>query len=118
MSRLRRFEAAAPVQRANSPRTRSTQTGRCRYALAAAFLRAQVLAEERHDVVLEAVGHGAGVGAVIDLEAVGDAVARENVVKLAGVDAQAVLVANIHGDGAILAQIADCLLYTSDAADE
>jgi len=30
-------------------------------------------------MVLEAVGHGAGMGAVIDLEAVGDAIIVENV---------------------------------------
>jgi hypothetical protein len=61
-------------------------------------------------VVLDAVGHSAGMGAVIDLEGVGDAVTVEDVVQLTRVDPQAVLVAHIHGDGAVLAQIADVLV--------
>jgi hypothetical protein len=55
--------------------------------------RAQVLAEEGHDVVLEAIGDCAGVGSVIDLEAIDDAVAVEDIVQLGGIEAQAVLIA-------------------------
>ena len=78
--------------------------------LVTAVAGTQILAEERHHVILEADRHGAGVGAGIDLEAVGDAVVVEDVVQLAGIDAQAVLVADIHRDGVILAQIGDVLI--------
>jgi hypothetical protein len=76
----------------------------------AAILKAQVLAEERQNVVLKAVGDRAGVRAGKDLEGVGDAVAIENVVELAGVDAQAILITNVNGDCLVLAQIANVLI--------
>jgi hypothetical protein len=41
----------------------------------AALAGTQILAEERHDVVLEAVGDGASMSAGIDLECVGDTIA-------------------------------------------
>jgi hypothetical protein len=62
---------------------------------------AQILAEKRHDVVLKAVGYGAGMSAMIDLEGIGDAITVESVMQLARVDSQVVLIADIHRDGAI-----------------
>ena len=59
---------------------------------------------------LEAVGYGAGVRAGKDLEGVGYAVAIENVVELAGIDAQSILIADVDGDCLILAQIANVLI--------
>ena len=78
--------------------------------LLAARLKAKILAEERHHVILEAVGDGAGMRAGVDFKAVRDAVGVEYVVQLDGVEAQAILVADIHGDGAVLAQISDVLI--------
>lgn len=55
--------------------------------LTAAGLRAEVLAEELHHMILKAVSHGAGVRAGIDLKAVRDSILVQNVVQFAGVDA-------------------------------
>ena len=71
---------------------------------------AEILAEERHHVILKTIRHGAGVRARIDLEAVGDSVFIEDVMQLAGIGAQAILVAHVHGDGTVLAEIADVLI--------
>ena len=51
------------------------------------WLRTEVFAEERHDVVLETVGHLTGMSARIDFEAVYEPVLVENVVQLAGIHA-------------------------------
>src|ERR1035438_1477847 len=93
----------------SSIRDDATNISRC-FESPAVLRRTKVLTKEGHYVVLDAVGHSAGMGAVIDLEGVGDAVTVEDVVQLARVDPQAVLVAHIHGDGAVLAQIADVLV--------
>ena len=53
----------------------------------ATWLRTKIFAEERHDVVLETVGHLAGMSARIDFEAVYDSVLVENVMQLAGIHA-------------------------------
>src|ERR1017187_4625781 len=79
--------------------------------LLTARLEAQVLAEEWHHVVLEAIGDGAGVRAVIELKSVRDAVLVEHFVQLDGIHAQSILIAYINGDGMILAQISDVLIY-------
>ena len=71
---------------------------------------AEIFAEEWHDMVLETVGYGAGVGAVVDLEGVGETIFVEDIVELAGVEAKVVLVAYVHGDGVILAQVGDVLI--------
>ena len=60
--------------------------------------------------MLEAVGHLARVRAGVDLERVRDLVAIERVVQLAGVGAEAILVADIDRDGAIAPQVADPLV--------
>src|ERR1017187_10427288 len=93
----------------SSIRDDATNISRC-FESSAVLRRTKVLTKEGHYVVLDAVGHSAGMGAVIDLKGVCDAVAVEDVVQLTRVDPQAVLVAHIHGDGAILAQIADVLV--------
>ena len=61
-------------------------------------------------MILEAVGNSAGMRAVIDLEPVRDAIAVQHIVQLGSVEAQAVLVANIDRDGAVLPKIADVLV--------
>ena len=43
--------------------------GQTELLLLARCFEAEVLAEERHHVVLEAIGYGAGVGARVNLEA-------------------------------------------------
>src|SRR6185369_7102648 len=68
------------------------------------------LAEEWQDIVLETEGDIAGMGARIDLETVGDAIAVEHVVQLAGVGAQAVLVPDIQGNGAVAVQVGSILV--------
>src|ERR1035441_2585947 len=73
----------------------------CSNCLLAARLKTEILAEERHNVILKAVSHGAGVRARIDFEAVRDSVLVENIMQLAGIAAQAVLISHVHGDGAI-----------------
>src|SRR3954467_13027917 len=70
----------------------------------------QVGREEWHDVVLEAIGHGAGVSAWIDLEGVFDCILLQSVMKLAGIRSQAVLVAYVDGNCTIAAQIAYILI--------
>src|ERR1035438_541929 len=61
-------------------------------------------------MILEAVGNGAGMSAGIDLEGMGDAVSVQDVMQLACVGPQTVLVSHIHGDGPILPQTADVLV--------
>src|SRR5579875_553913 len=72
--------------------------------------KAQIPAEEWQYVVLKAIGHRAGVGSVVDLEAVCDSVVVENVMQLPGVETQRVLVADIDADGAVLAEVIDVLV--------
>ena len=84
-----------------------------RQRLPAIGLEAEVLVKELHDVILKAIGYGAGVRAVVELKAVGESVAVEDIVQLAGVDAQAVLVADVHRDAVILPQVADVLVDKS-----
>jgi hypothetical protein len=71
-------------------------------SLLAVFLEAEIFAEERHHVILEAICDGAGVCARVNLKAVHDSVVVEDIVQLGCIEAQAVLIAHIHGDGAIL----------------
>lgn len=52
----------------------------------AAQLEAKVLAEKRHHMILETIGHLICVRARIDFEAVCNAVFFKNIVQLAGVD--------------------------------
>ena len=67
-------------------------------------------------MILKSIRHRAGVRARIDLKAVRDAILVEDLVQLAGIDAQAVLIAHVDGDGAILPQIADVLIDERPAA--
>src|ERR1035441_10771690 len=82
----------------------------CSNCLLAARLKTEILAEKRHHVILKAVSHGAGVRARIDFKAVRDSILVENIMQLAGIDAQAVLISHIHGDRAILLEISDVLI--------
>jgi hypothetical protein len=72
--------------------------------------KAEILAEKRQHVILEAISDSAGVCAGVDFEAVYDAVVIENGMEFAGIDAQTVLIAYIHSNGAILLKIADVLI--------
>src|SRR3972149_1451171 len=69
--------------------------------LAAVGLKTELLAEEPHPVILEAIRHLVGVIAWVDLEAVRDPVPVESIVELAGVDSCAVLVPHVDRDRAI-----------------
>src|SRR4051812_821503 len=59
---------------------------RIRSSLLTVLAGAQVPGEKRHDEVLEADGHGAGMCARVDLESVGDSVAVQNLVELARIN--------------------------------
>jgi hypothetical protein len=69
--------------------------GQTRLLLLASCFKAEVLAEERYDVVLETIGYGAGVGAFVNLESVRDSVRVQDVVKLGSVGFESVLVAYV-----------------------
>ena len=53
-------------------------------------------------MLLKADGHCTGVGAGVDLEVVGDAVAAQDLIQFRGAGAQTVLIADVDGDGSIL----------------
>ena len=61
-----------------------------------ACCEAEFLAEEWELEVLKPVGHGAGMRARINLKTVGNSAAFEDIVQLAGINAQAVLAADVH----------------------
>jgi hypothetical protein len=50
-----------------------------------AFLKAQILAEERDHAVLKTIRDGAGMGAVINLEVIDQAIIVENLVQFSHV---------------------------------
>ena len=77
--------------------------------LTAAFGKAEILAEERHHMVLEAIGYGADMRTHINLEAVCDSVVIEDFVQFRGIEPKAILIAHVHCDGAVLLEIADVL---------
>ena len=81
--------------------------------LLATCLKAKILAEKRHHVILEAISDLARVSAGINLEAVRDSILIEHIVQLGGIDSQSVLVADVDRDGAISAQISDVLIDES-----
>ena len=58
-------------------------------------------------MVLKPVGDRTGARTMINLKSVGDTVIVKNVVKFPGVGFERVVVADIDGDGAILAQVVD-----------
>ena len=71
----------------------------------------QGAAEKRQDMVLHAVCHGAGMGAAVDFETVGDAIALQRVVKYPRIGLEPVLVADIDGDGDVAALIVYLLMH-------
>ena len=77
--------------------------------LTAALCKAEILAEERHHMVLEAIGYGADMRTRIDLETVCDSVVIKDFVQLRGIEPQAILIAYVHSDSAVLFEIADVL---------
>src|SRR5690348_9587649 len=69
----------------------------------------KILAEERHHVVLNAVGYGAGVSTMVDLKTVGDSVLIERFVQLRCIVTKPILITYVDRDRAVLAQVADVL---------
>jgi len=61
-------------------------------------------------MILKADGHRAGVRALIDLEGIANAVSVEDLMQLARVDLQTILVAHIDRNRPVLAQVADVLI--------
>ena len=59
--------------------------------LTAALGKAEILAEERHHMVLEAIGYGADMRTRIDLETVCDSVVIQDFVQLRGIDRKSVV---------------------------
>jgi len=82
-----------------------------RRVLTANCREAKILAEKREHMVLESIRNRAGVRTGVDFKTVCDAVAIENRVQLGGIDSQAILIAYVHCNGAVLLQIADILIY-------
>lgn len=58
-----------------------------RATLLAMSLKAQILAEKRHHVVLETDSDGAGMCSLVNLEGIRDAIPVENFVQLGGINA-------------------------------
>ena len=75
------------------------------FNLLAVGLKAEILAEEWHHVILKTVSHCARVRTGINLEAVRDSILVQNIVELAGIDSQTVLVAHVNGNGAVLRRL-------------
>jgi hypothetical protein len=71
---------------------------------------AQVPAEKRQDMVLEAAGNGTGVCALINLKSIGDTVTVENLVQFRSTGPQSVAVAYIDRNALIAPQIRDILV--------
>src|SRR5690242_14486665 len=90
------------------PAERQKRSGQSDSSLAGGEL--QMIAEERQYVILKPKGHVADVRAGIDFEAVGDAVAVKNVVKLSRIEAQTILIADIDRDRPVLLEVADILI--------
>jgi len=65
-------------------------------------------------MILETVSHLACMGPLIHLKAVDDAIRVQNIVQLAGIDSQTILVTHIDRNGAIPAQISDVLIHESE----
>src|SRR3954464_13850159 len=78
--------------------------------LSAICREAEILTEERQDMVLESIGDCAGVRAGIDLKGVCDPIVIEDIVQRDGIEPQSVLIADVHRDGAVLLEIADVLI--------
>jgi len=81
--------------------------------LFAMCLKTQILAEERHHVVLKTIGDFAGMRTGVQFETVRDAVFIEDIVQFLGVAPQAILVTNIDADFAIPAEVPDVLIDES-----
>ena len=64
--------------------------------VAASCLEAKVLAEERQDMILKAIGDRTRMGSLVDLEAVLQTILIEYFVEFGGVDLETVLVADVH----------------------
>src|SRR5689334_23179514 len=99
-------------RRARTPGRSRAETPRP-YTMAVSSLRGlerQRAAEERDDMFLEAHGNIARVRPRIDVERIRDAVLIEGVVQPAGIDAQAVLVADVDRDGPISLQLHNVLV--------
>lgn len=79
-------------------------------ALLAVSLKTEILTEKWQHVILESIGDGADMRAGIDFEAVRDAVVVKDSVEFASVDAQAILIADVNRDSAVLFEIADVLI--------
>src|SRR5271165_6358483 len=81
--------------------------------LVASGLKTEVLTKERQYMVLEAIGYSTGVSTGIDLEAVYDSIVIQYVMELRCVHSQPILIADVHGDAAILLQIPNVLIHES-----
>ena len=103
--------AVAPSQAEKRPDgSRPLGPSGARPPLPAIVARTEIAIEELHHVILKAIGYRAGVRTVVDLKAIGESVIVQDIVQLAGVEPQAVLVADVDRDAAILPQIADVLV--------
>ena len=78
--------------------------------IAANRLKAEIFAEEQHDMVLKTIRDCTRVSSLVYLETVLYPVFIEDLMEFGGVHSEAVLVAHIQGDGLILSQIVDILI--------
>src|SRR3954453_821006 len=67
-------------------------------------------AEERDHIVLDPKGDVAGMGPVIDLESIGDAILIQGIVKPLRIVFQPIFVANVDRDGSVAAEISGILV--------
>ena len=81
--------------------------------LSAVCLKTKTPAEKGDHVILETVGHFARVSALIDFEAVRNSVLVQQVMQLAGVRSQPVLVSHIYRYASILSETSDVLVHES-----
>ena len=88
----------------------NTKVIQTRELLLATFLKTEILTEKRQHMILETIGHFARMRAGINFERACDSILIKDIVQFARIHPQAVLVANIERNGAILVQISDVLI--------
>ena len=82
--------------------------------LLAFFESTEIFTKERQNVILKPVRNSTGMGAVIDFKNVRNTVIIENIVQLAGIDSEPVLVSYVNRDTVVLSQIADVLIHEGE----
>src|ERR1035441_9224101 len=77
----------------------------------ATCLKTEILTEELHHMILEAIRDSAGMSARINFELIRDSILVKNVMQFGGCDAEAVLITDVDRNAVVLAQAVDVLIY-------